>query len=128
MKNQAQLIISSIIMVWISLAGYGQNVGDQFTVDGITYKITATTPAQVEIVDYDTNSGTEVTIPPTVNDQGTNYDVTAIGDRAFYNKQLTKLAFSGESNVAHIGQDAFWGASPLENQLGSVVIPNSPIV
>jgi len=125
MKNQAQLIISSIIMVWISLAGYGQNVGDQFTVDGITYKITATTPAQVEIVDYDTNSGTEVTIPPTVTDQGTDYQVTAIGQRAFFNKQLTKLTFSGESNVTRIGQDAFWGVRDLKNQLDSVIIPNS---
>ncbi len=91
------------------------------TIDGITYAITATAPAKVEIADYDTNSGTEVTIPETV-DHGTNtYTVTAIGYRAFHNKQLAKLSFSGESNVTHIREDAFY-----ENQLtGNMEIPES---
>ncbi|MEB3347915.1 leucine-rich repeat protein, partial [Aquimarina gracilis] len=125
MKKQLQLIRSIILMIVANVVCYGQSVGDQFEVDGIKYEITATTPAQVEIVDYDINSGTKVTIPPTVTDQNTHYQVTAIGRRAFFNKQLTELTFSGESNVTRIGEDAFWGESTLKNQLGSVVIPNS---
>ncbi|UII76438.1 leucine-rich repeat protein [Flagellimonas sp. HMM57] len=107
---------------WGGFASIEDNI---FTIDGITYEFSATTQAQVKIVDYDTDFGTEVTIPPTASYKGTDYQVTAIGDRAFYNKQLTELTFSGESNVAHIGQDAFWGVDDLKNQLGSVVIPNS---
>ncbi|WP_160114659.1 hypothetical protein [Aquimarina sp. AU474] len=53
-------------MVWMSLAGYGQNVGNDFTIEGIKYKITSATT--VEIVDYDTSFGTEVTILPTITD------------------------------------------------------------
>ncbi len=66
MKKQVQLIISAIVMVWMSLAGYGQNVGNDFTIEGIKYKITSATT--VEIVDYDTSFGTEVTILPTITD------------------------------------------------------------
>ncbi|MDN5215010.1 leucine-rich repeat protein [Fulvivirgaceae bacterium BMA12] len=99
------------------------------TDDGITYAITSISQNEVEIADYDTNSGKEVTIPETV-DHGTNtYTVTAIGYRAFYNKQLTKLIFSDQSNVTHIREDAFFGSDPgnniLPNKLDSVVIPES---
>ncbi len=100
-----------------------------FTVDGFTYAITAISQPEVEIIDYDANSGTEVTIPQTVDHNDIDYKVTAIGYRAFHNKQLTELTFSGQSNVTRIGQDAFWGeknpSNDFRNQLGSVVIPNS---
>jgi len=120
MKNpkQLQLVLSTIFIVVVSLTGYGQNVGDEFTVDEIKYKITA--PTIVEIVDY-LGTETEVTIPQTVNDQGADYEVTAIGNRAFHLKQLIKVTFNTPSNVTSIGQDAFF-----QNQLTGVLeIPES---
>ncbi len=123
MKKQLQLIMSTIVMVLTSLTTYGQSVGDQFDVDGITYEITATSPAEVKIVGY-TGSATEVEIPQTATDQGTDYQVTAIGDQAFngYRKaeadKLTSVVIP--DGVTSIGQDAFW-----TNKLTSVNIPNS---
>ena len=58
MKKQVQLITSTLFMVLASLASYGQNVGDQFTVGNIRYKITCTT--EVEIVDYTVTGGTVI--------------------------------------------------------------------
>ena len=100
MEKQLQLIIPVLFMVSVGLSGYTQNIGGEFIVDGIKYKITSTTPAQVEIVDYDTDFGKEVTIPSTVDlGLGTDYEVTAIGNTAFSNKQLTKVIFNTPSNV-----------------------------
>ena len=78
-----------------------------FTADGFTYAITAISQPEVEIVDYDNSSGTEVTIPQTVDHNDIEYKVTAIGYQAFHNKQLTKVIFSGESNVTRIGAKCF---------------------
>ena len=125
MEKQLHLTISTILMIWFGLATYGQNANEQFVVDGYTYKITSSTstPPQVEVVGY-SGAVKEVTILPTINHDGTDYQVTAIGYRAFHNKQLTKVTFintpSTPSNVTSIGEDAFW-----QNQLGSVGIPTS---
>ncbi len=120
MKNpkQLQVLLSTVFMVWMSLAAYAQNVGNEFTIDDIRYKITSTT--EVEIVGY-LGTEKEVTILQTVNDQGIDYEVTAIGNRAFHLKQLTKVTFNTPSNVTSIGQDAFF-----QNQLTGVLeIPDS---
>ncbi len=74
MKKQLQLILPVIFMILTSLTGYGQNVGDQFTVGNLEYKITSAT--KVEIADY-TGTTTEVTIPPTVDNGPNTYTVTA---------------------------------------------------
>ena len=73
-----------------------------FTVNDITYGITS--PTEVMVVDY-TGTDTEVEIPETVNDRGTNYTVTAIGNGAFQDKGLTGVTIS--SNVVSIGSNAF---------------------
>ena len=73
-----------------------------FTVNDITYGITS--PTEVMVVDY-TGTDTEVEIPETVNDRGTNYTVTAIGNGAFQEKGLTGVIIS--SSVVSIGSNAF---------------------
>ena len=72
-----------------SLTTYGQNVGYQVDVDNITYAITSTAPTEVEVAGY-TGTTKEVTILATVNHDGTGYDMTAIGERAFDNVVLTE--------------------------------------
>ena len=83
-------------MVLTSLTGYGQNVGDEFTVTvgDLQYKITLISPNVVQVLDY-TGTGGAVTIPETANDQGTDYTVTAIGNEAFKEKQLTSVDIPG---------------------------------
>ena len=116
MKNpkQLQLILSSIFMVLASLTGYGQQ---EFTVGNIKYKITSTT--EVEIVDY-TGTGGTVTIPSTVDNGLNTYTVTAIGDNAFYDDQLSSVIIP--EGVTHIGIRAF-----MNNDINNVVIPTTVI-
>lgn len=101
MKKQ---IIASLLIVLTSLTTYGQNVNDQFEIDGYTYKISSLGPNEVEIVDY-TGTATEIDIPSMVNHQSTDYDVTVIGQGAFIRKNLTRVTI-GE-NVTSIEREAF---------------------
>ena len=88
-----------------------------FTVDDIRYGITSRT--EVMVVDY-TGTDTAVTIPETVHNDQDNYTytVTAIGEGAFQNKELTNIEIP--TSVTSIGQMAF-----MDNQLTEVAIPGS---
>ena len=123
MKKQLLLIIPVIFMALANLTAYGQNIGNQFTVDGIRYEITDTAPTEVEVVGY-TGSAIEVTIPSIVKDQSNiEYTVTAIGggeleyQQSFFQKGLTRVTIP--STVTSIGIGAF-----NKNKLTEVSIPN----
>lgn len=92
-----------------------------FTVDNIKYEVTSSiTPFTVKItglVDTEVNS---VTIPLTVTNNSTTYNVTAIGDRAFLScTSLTSVSIS--DSVTSIGESAFQDCGNLT----SVSIGNS---
>ena len=56
-------------------------VGDEFTADGLKYKVTSEDPKTVELTGYDGGQPNgNLIIPATVN----GYSVTSIGDKAFY--------------------------------------------
>ncbi|MDR3283508.1 MAG: leucine-rich repeat domain-containing protein [Candidatus Methanoplasma sp.] len=55
-----------------------------------------------------------VTIPNTVEDSGTTYLVTAIGEKAFYHKDFMKTLVMGD-NVKEIGKAAFWECTGLQS-------------
>ncbi|MCG8342310.1 MAG: leucine-rich repeat domain-containing protein, partial [Chlorobiales bacterium] len=109
-------------MIGFGLTGYGQNFG----VEGYYYEITSSTspPPQVRVIGYDASLGTGVTIPTTVNHNGTDYDVTAIRKFSFDNEQLTRVTFTDTpgtpGKITSIGDNAF-----KHNQLDSVTIPNN---
>lgn len=96
-------------------------IAQTFTVDNINYEVTSSiTPFTVKItglVDTPVNS---VTIPLTVTNNSTTYNVTAIGDNAFYGySSLTSVSIG--NSVTSIGSGAFYNC----NKLTSVSIGNS---
>ncbi len=93
-------------------------VGDTFIAGNITYKITSLAPYEVEVEDYNSTGGPSVNIPPTVVHGPNTYTVTSIGERAFWNDQLTGVTIP--NSVTRIKGWAF-----SNNQLTSVTIPNS---
>ncbi len=98
-------------------------VGDTFTADNhITYRVTSTNPHTVIAISYNTDGGTNVTIPKTVDHDSDTFAVTAIGDYVFDRKQLTSVTFESPSHVTSIGLAAF-----QHNQLTSITIPDSMI-
>ena len=89
----------------------------QFTVGDLTYETTSGNEVEVHGCIY---SATSVVIPETVTYQETTYNVTSIGDSAFYSKNsLTSVNIP--NSVTSIGEQAFYDCSSLT----SANIPNS---
>ncbi len=93
-------------------------IGDIFTANHIAYRVASTTPNTVVAAGYNTDGGSSVSIPQTVNYQGADYTLTAIENNAFRDNQLTSVQIP--DGVTSIGINTF-----LNNQLASVIIPNS---
>ena len=78
-----------------------------FTVDNISYNVTDTTTNEVEVTG---SSLTDIIVPPTVNDTGITYTVTAIAFQAFRNNTNLNSIELGE-NIESIGDGAFRGST-----------------
>ena len=97
--------------------------------NSISYTVTATIDGlNYTIVDgkAEVNSGTPgedglLTIPSSIDVEGTTYKVEKIGEKAFYgNSAITQLIIS--EGVTEIGDDAFY---ECRNITGSLIIPES---
>ena len=90
-----------------------------FEVDGICYNVMNENEVEVTSPDSVKYAG-EVFIPATVVHNGTTYQVTRIGNKAFYScKELTLVDIP--EGITSIGDNAFAYSSKLEN----VELPNS---
>jgi hypothetical protein len=125
-----RLVVTALAL--IASAGLGSGVavasevqvGGTFAVDGLTYKVL--TPTTVQVGDG-TDSMTSVTgdlvIPSTVENDGSLYGVTAIGESAFADSHLASVQIP--QGVTEI--DGGWGTGAFQycDNLTSVSIPDS---
>ena len=116
MKNFKCSILRQSILMSLLLMPINLIFAIDFSVNGINY---TTTGASTVLVATGTYSGIK-SIPSTVTYNGINYNVTSIGDKAFYGcNLLTNITIP--NSVTSIGEKAFYGCSFLSN----IVIPNS---
>jgi len=108
MKKKMLFLITFLVHIIICAQTFADN--------NITYKVISANT--VEITGYDNTGGTNVTIPATVANALTTYNVTSIGALAFFNKGLTSVIIP--NSVTNISNVAF-----RVNQLTNVTIPNS---
>lgn len=107
-------IISSLCAVLLSVSAISQNT---LTVGNLTYEITSENT--VEVHDCAT-SAISVTIPESIVNNGTTYNVTAIGSNAFwscYNISSIEIP----NSITSIGASAFVSCTTMTN----IIIPNS---
>lgn len=98
-----------ILCTYVSASAY------DFQVDGIYYKVTNQSNNEVSVTNKsntgDSYSGV-VTIPPSVNYNGSNYKVTSIADFAFYKcENLTNISLP--ESILSIGAQSFRFCSKL---------------
>ena len=92
----------------------------KFEVGGLYYEITSTENRTVSVTSDENKYTGDVTIPESVTYEGTDYNVTAIGSRAFY--ECSGLASATIPNsVTSIGNEAFCRCDNMK----SVKLPES---
>ncbi|MCR5138782.1 MAG: leucine-rich repeat protein, partial [Bacteroidaceae bacterium] len=100
---------------------YIDGIDSRFKKDGIYYRqIDNSVNNEVEVTSGDSGYSGEITIPQTVTNGGTTFNVLRIGDNAFYN-QDNLTAISLPNTILSIGQHAFQNCDGLK----SVNIPGS---
>lgn len=86
-------------------------IGSLFAIGDLTYEVTSETEVYVQDC---TESATSVVIPSTITYQGTTYDVTSIGNGAFFEcSNLTSVTIP--NSVTSIASGAFSSCSFLQN-------------
>jgi hypothetical protein len=97
-----------------------KNLVTDFEVDGIYYHVTSDTDKSVEVTSGVTAYTGDVVIPETVTYSDTEYTVTSIGEKAFYEcSTLTSIELP--ASVTTIGDYAFCGCESLT----SIELPQS---
>ncbi len=101
---------------FVNIQEMGGTIGTKYTANGLNYKVLDNTKVAVAQGTYSGN----ISIPAKVTIQDWEYNVSAIGDSAFYNcTSLTNIIIP--TSVTLIGDYAFSGCSSLIN----MNIPNS---
>jgi hypothetical protein len=104
----AAVLVGAGLLMWAGPASADTDGFFTFTTSGTTATIT----------NYDNTGPKNLVIPATVTDGANTYDVTAIGDDAFFSNGLTSVTIA--DSVTTIGNYAFYS-----NQLTSVTIGDS---
>ena len=104
-------ILLFVAMLFCAVSVFAQ---DTYTDEeqGFTYKLFKDETAATAEVSKFTGSSTEITISATISYKGTVYNVTSIGEKAFYVcSGLTSVTIP--NSVTSIGEDAFKGCSDI---------------
>ncbi|WNM20218.1 leucine-rich repeat protein [Flavobacterium capsici] len=105
------------LLLFIMLLLFSSINAQTFTVDGISYTVTA--PGEVQVDSYQCYTG-DLVLPSTVTDMSIDYSVTSLGDYAFYNcPSITSATIP--SSVTDLGEGAFRECFALT----SAILPNS---
>ncbi|MFC4634688.1 leucine-rich repeat protein [Dokdonia ponticola] len=91
-------------------------IGGLFEVDGLSYVITALVPNEVRLTGG-TPPTSDLVIPETVSDNGTDFTVVALGNSAFEGKGITSVSLP--STLRDLGEATF-----RINGIAEVVIPD----
>ena len=86
----------------------GAEIGGEFQVGWLTYRVVSTLPAELEVVGHD-GSFRNISIPESVEKGGVSYKVTAIGEEAF--RGYAKIRSVSMPSVERIGSMAFYGCT-----------------
>ena len=84
-------------------------VGDEFNIDGVTYSVTSDNEVEIKKVD---SSLTSVSLSSVVENDGSQFKVVGVGERAFYWGSVTSVTLP--STVKYIGYYAFGSSSIAE--------------
>jgi len=84
--------------------------GSTFKTGGNSFRVTG--GKTITVTGTSKNKGT-VTIPATVKKNGVTYKITAIKDKAFKNKKISKIIIG--ANINTIGAQAFYNCKKLKN-------------
>lgn len=96
-------------------------INDRYTVDGLVYK--EITPETVQLIGFENDSfNKKLIVPAEITAGEKTFEVTGIGNEAFYGTDITGLDLSGANNLLYIGDSAFYGCSSLK---GTLTIPES---
>src|SRR5574344_1536703 len=120
-NNKYQMKKRILFFLLLAVFTAAQSFASDFNDGVLNYTIiSGTTNVQVDgLVNTSTAS---VTILATVTNSGNTYNVTSIGDNAFYNcSDLTSINLSAANSLQTIGDKAFFGCENLT----SVTIPSS---
>lgn len=105
---------------WKGFKVVPNQAGTEFTMDGIKYKVTSLTTAEVS--GFASNAMADVTLPPEAIYNKVSYEVTNIADNAFANQTgLSKVQLP--YSLATVGSAAFKGCTGLTNVLCAADIP-----
>ena len=119
-------VMMAVAIMLLSLQAMAYDFSYTYQGKTLYYKILAGNTNTVAVTYYSASDASnnhvsgDVVIPSSVEYNGTTYNVTSIGDSAFYHcSGLTSASIP--NGVTSIGEDAFFGCSGLT----SVTIPNS---
>ena len=97
---------------WSAFSAIEEGLFAEELIDGFRYLLSTESKTATVVQDYNYAKMESVVIPATTNYKGVNYQVTAIGNNAFYNRPISEIQIP--SSIKTIGDRAFSMCSYLK--------------